>query len=103
MSVMQVLIHVPGDREAVINELNRLKIENRLIGSMLWIKNCAISLDQYGSYGDRLCFNSDTARDFQGKSILKNVGWGEMYLPYNVQLKIFNDLKKAILKHRTEF
>ena len=103
MAVMEVLIHVIGDREAVIEYLKQSEIEYKIIGNAIWIKNCCVDLDNYGGYGNRLCFYSDIARENEGKLILRNMGWGDEYLSFKYQLKMFNNLKRAIMMHRAEY
>lgn len=105
MTHMQVLIHVPGDREAVIKYLDKHKIEYKKIGISLWIKNCFIELGEYGGFNSRLHFNGYDARRHQGKPVgdFTDSSYGNIYLPFKAQLNLFKRLKNAIMKNRKEF
>jgi len=97
---MEVLIHVPGDRESVIEYLKKNNIEYKVIQKSIWVKNTLIFLDEYGDYGNRLGLLSDIARDYGGKPVRDRFGWGDIYLPFEEQVKIFNRLKRAITNQR---
>ena len=100
MSVSQVLSHVPGDREAVIDFLNKKRIEYVSKGSQIIIKNTYIHLDNYGGYGSRLGLYSDSAKDNEGKPVvIGGIRYG-ICIPLRDQISLFNSLKREIMKHR---
>lgn len=103
MGYMEVLIHVKGDRESVIEYLKKNQIEYKSIRNQIWVKNCWIYLGSYGKPENRLCFYSEMAKKHEGKPIFQNLGWGEIYKPFNEQLEIYKQLKNAILVNRKKF
>jgi len=106
--VIQVLLHVPGDREAVIKYLDKsgIKYKYNKFGNLL-VQNTFIELEKYGSFGNRLEFHPDSAKEYAGKpvTIIKNPNlvYGNKFLSYNEQVKLFNTLKRAIMKSRAEY
>jgi hypothetical protein len=103
MAVMEVLIHVPGDREAAVEELKKTGLEYRELYGSLFIKNTYIYIGKYGEYGNRICLYSDFAKSDAGKPIKSNTAYGEKCMPLKGQVAIFNRLKRAIMKSRAEF
>ena len=102
MSLKEVLIHVPGDREAVVEYLNKHKIKYKMKGNTLWIENTLIYIDKYGSSSARLCLYTQHVPDNEGKPLTGNCGYGECCLPLREQVKLFDKLKAAITKQRKE-
>ncbi|UCD04020.1 MAG: hypothetical protein JSW73_05830 [Candidatus Woesearchaeota archaeon] len=102
MAMMQVPIHVPGDREAVIEFLKKNNIKYVTRGGQIIVKNTYIHLDAYGAFGNRLGFYSDFARDGEGRPvIIGRVNYGKC-MPFREQVKLFNAMKGAIMKSREE-
>lgn len=100
---MEVLIHVKGDREAVLKLLNKKNIKYKMLKRVLWIKNSYIYIDHYGEYGNRLCLYTDSAKTDEGKPAGINFGWGDSFMSFKDQVRIFNSLKRAIMQHRKEY
>lgn len=102
---MEVLIHVPGDREAVIKYLDEKRIDYKIPKTTLYIKDSCIELESYGAPGNRLSFDSNFAKNNEGKVIQApyNPYKGETYLPFKKQEQIFKELKNTIIRHRKEY
>ncbi len=104
MPLMEVLIHVPGDREAIIEEIKKRNFPHKQIRNYIWIENTYIYLGSYGHEGNRLCLETDSAKSGAGKPIQRGLnGYGGNALPFAAQVKIFNILKRAVIAHRAEF
>ena len=100
----QILIHVPGDREAVIRFLdeNKIKYKMRASGSInIW--NTYIELDNYGDYGSRLYFDTYSAKIHQGKPVIISRKKYGVCSTYREQEKLYNALKKSIQQSRQRF
>lgn len=103
MSIQQVPLHVPGDDQAVINCMNKHKIEYHKRHNEIFVKNCCIHMEPVGAQSSALVFETSKAKERQGQDVTEPRAFGDKYLPFREQQRIFDRLKSAILDHRKEF